>query len=170
MEDIIWKDVPGYSGYYEVNNHGLIRGVERLITFKCKSRVCKSKVLKQRENRNGYLKVTLSRYGIKKTYETHRLIALVFLPIPLGKSCVNHINGNKLDNRIENLEWVSHSENNLHAIKLGLRQCRRIVDIQSGRLYNSISEAAKETEISQSKLKRIFCMGQKNDTCLRLAV
>lgn len=68
-------------------------------------------------NRSGYYIVCLSKNGIAKNYFVHRLIALTFIPIIEGKNYVNHIDGNKLNNSIENLEWCTHSENMVHAVK-----------------------------------------------------
>lgn len=169
MEEIFWKDVPGYAGFYEVSNHGIIRSLNRTIDVLSIKKTLKGIILKQRKDRNGYLIVTLSKEGVEKTYACHRLCASAFLNNEFNKRCINHINGIKTDNRIENLEFATHGENNLHAIKHGLKPYKKLVNVCSGAAYDSMSEAAKANDISYSKLKRIFCMGQKNDTCLRLA-
>ena len=69
---------------------------------------------------NGYAKVFISQEGKRKYPMVHRLVAEKFLPNPEKKPCVNHKDGNKLNNSVENLEWVTHSENTRHAIKMGL--------------------------------------------------
>jgi hypothetical protein len=79
----------------------------------------KKKKLKQ-SKRNGYLCVSLCHKGLCKSINVHRIIAETFIPNPYNKKQVNHINGIKTDNRVENLEWVSHSENMIHAITNGL--------------------------------------------------
>ena len=171
MEEEVYKSVPNYEGYYEISNYGQVRGVERIISTPHQQRKLKSMVLKQRINRYGYLIIDLSKSSVSKTFEVHRLIALTFLPQQEGRNCVNHMDADKLNNNVENLEWVTPRENNLHAIKHGLvSSCKRVINICTGIAYNSISEAAIETEIPYSKLKRIFCRGQENDTCLRLAI
>lgn len=71
---------------------------------------------------NGYSIVHLYENGKRKTVQVHRLIALAFIPNPLGKKEVNHKDGNKLNNKVENLEWVTPSENLSHAVKNGLKR------------------------------------------------
>lgn len=80
------------------------------------------KILSQRKNNRGYHMVTLSLNGEKRTYLVHRLVAMVFIPNPLNKEQVNHIDCNKSNNDISNLEWVTQSENMLHAYENDLRE------------------------------------------------
>ncbi len=79
----------------------------------------KRKKLKQ-SKRNGYLCVSLCNNGFSKSFNVHRIIAEAFIPNPENKPQVNHINGIKTDNRVENLEWVTQSENTIHALSIGL--------------------------------------------------
>lgn len=78
------------------------------------------KIKLKQSKRNGYLCVSLCNKGLCKTINVHRIIAETFIPNPENKKQVNHINGIKTDNRVENLEWVTQSENAIHAIKNGL--------------------------------------------------
>lgn len=82
------------------------------------------RVLRQDSNRTGYKRVTLSVDGFVKRVFVHRLVATHYLPNPYGHQEVNHINGMKHDNRVENLEWVSNSQNKLHAIETGLQKSK----------------------------------------------
>lgn len=82
------------------------------------------RVLKQDPNRTGYKRVTLSYNGRLSRVFVHRLVALHYIPNPCGHKEVNHINGVKGDNRVENLEWVSSSYNKLHAIEIGLQKSK----------------------------------------------
>jgi len=99
MEEI-WK---AYNRYYEISNRGRVRNSET------------AHILAQNVNSGGYWYATLSR-PTKYNLTVHRGMAILFIPNPLNKTQVNHINGNKLDNSIENLEWASQEENLKHAV------------------------------------------------------
>jgi len=108
----IWKDIAGYEGLYQVSNYGRVR--------------CKKKngyrLLKIILDDHGYpiVRLYLNKIGITK--KVHRLLMLAFVPNPENKYAINHINGVPGDNRIQNLEWCSLSENTKHAYKIGLKK------------------------------------------------
>lgn len=104
----VWKDIPNYEGHYKVSNHGQVK------SFKQGKEINLTLVM----GYQGYLKVNLIKDGIKKSKTVHRLVMLAFL----GESDlqVNHKNGIKTDNRLENLEYCTASENTMHAYKTGL--------------------------------------------------
>lgn len=105
----IWKDVKGYEGLYQVSNHGRVKSLNYNHTKK-------EKVLVPLKHQNGYLFVNING----KQQSIHRLIAKTFIPNQKNKNQVNHIDGNKENNRIDNLEWCTAKENTRHAYKNGL--------------------------------------------------
>lgn len=103
----VWKDIPEYEGLYQVSNLGRVKSLKRKI------------FLKPRLTQRGYVTVVLYRNSVPNSFQIHRLIAFVFIPNPDNKPQVNHKNGVKTDNRVENLEWVTNYENCIHAHKNG---------------------------------------------------
>ena len=106
----IWKYIPDYDGDYQESNFG------RTKSFKNR----KEKILKPLLNDNGYLKVRLSKSGKETYYYIHNLVDMLFIPNPENKPEVNHIDGCKLNNHFENLEYLTDKENLDHAVKIGL--------------------------------------------------
>lgn len=117
----IWKSVVGYEGLYEVSNFGRIRALARAYCDK-NGRVSniKERIMKQPLSNTGYHHTALRKNGISVTRNLHRIIAEAFIPNPDNKPCINHINGDKSDNTLINLEWVTHAENIQHAGATGL--------------------------------------------------
>lgn len=111
MEEI-WKEITGFEGYYEVSTDGRIRGVERRVMCPFdKHIIIKSKPKSVSRFRTGYLYVNL--YKEHKTYKRliHRLVAEAFIPNPNNKPCIDHIDGDRTNNNVDNLRWCTHSEN-----------------------------------------------------------
>lgn len=123
----IWKDVKGYEGLYQVSNLGRVKSLDAYVNVgikNVKKALRKGKYLKATVNRCGYFIVELSKNGTRKTTTIHRLVASAFIDNPHNKPCVNHIDGNKQNNYISNLEWCTHSENIKHAFDNGLKVCK----------------------------------------------
>lgn len=148
----IWKDIKGYEGLYQVSNFGRIKSFVR--------NVSNPRIMKTYINRKGYIKCYIGG----KSKSIHRLVADAFIPNHKNKPQVNHIDGNKQNNNVENLEWATNSENQKHAIKCGLRsietllvKTRKAVKQfdKCGNLicrYNSVQEAARITRIWESQI------------------
>ena len=117
----IWKDIETHMGFYQVSNLGMVRSLDRTVTNKRygKQRI-KGCYLSCCINSAGYNHVALRDSGVVKVMTVHRLVANAFLSNPMGKETVNHINGDKNDNRIANLEWNTWKENVNHAWANGL--------------------------------------------------
>lgn len=107
----VYKDIPGYEGRYQVSNFGNVVSLNYLFTKK-------EKQLTPVKHHGGYLIIHLGKDKIRMI---HTLVAEVFIPKEEGKRFVNHIDGNKHNNRVDNLEWVTSKENMNHAIRTGLR-------------------------------------------------
>jgi len=129
LEGEIWKDVVGYEGIYKISNLCRIKSLSRVWKPSSKGG-CKmpEKILKWMYNVHGYLVVELRNNGDRKGGFSHRLIAQAFIPNPENKPEINHINGIKDDNRIENLEWCTKLENIQHSCRTGLRRDNRGID------------------------------------------
>ena len=112
MDKEIWRWVVGYEGLYMVSNMGNVMGVPKSTQA--------GHLIRARTGHRGYMHVCLCKDNKKKTFSVHRLVATAFIPNVDRKPEVNHKNGNRVDNRVENLEWVTRSENERHAYdKLG---------------------------------------------------
>jgi hypothetical protein len=131
-------------------------------------------------NKNGYYQISLTNeIGTKKLY-LHRLLAINFIDNPLNKSCINHINGIKSDNRLENLEWATYIENSKHAFRNGLAKhsnlfvnnkrlsrIKLVLDTQTGIFYESATEAAMSKNINVNTLTQRLRGIRPNFTSLK---
>lgn len=124
----IWKDIAGYEGLYQVSNFGRVKSIDRVVLQKdahggyAKFHY-KSKILELPINSEGYNQLKLDG----KIIRVHRAVAQAFIPNPANKPFINHKDGNKLNNRVENLEWCTNQENQIHASKiLGHKQGRHL--------------------------------------------
>lgn len=152
----IWKDIVGYEGFYQVSNQGRVKSLSRLVDnhsgFK---KVLKEKILKPTISKTGYFVLSFKKENKKKTFKLHRLVAFAFIPLIEGKNYVNHINGIKLDNSIENLEWCTIKENNNHAVINNLRNDIGIDNLNS-KLKKEDVLFIRESELKSKELALIF--------------
>ena len=120
-----FKDIKGYEGLYQISDMGRVK--------RLKSKGCLLERFLKVGYSSEYQKVSLHKKGNKKTHDVHRLVADSFIPNPNNKPQVNHIDGNKHNNRLSNLEYVTPSENAIHAFKLNLRDGGTVKGQQNGR-------------------------------------
>lgn len=114
-----WREIKGYEGYYEVSNYGRVRSVTRTIRYKSGHlRVINGQGIKLIKKNTGYMQVNLNINSKAKPALVHRLVANAFIENPMNKPQVNHIDGNGQNNSVLNLEWVTSSENSLHAYRV----------------------------------------------------
>lgn len=115
----VWKGVPGLEDRYEVSTLGRVRSLPIESKFGCRVKKYAGCILRLHYDKAGYLTVSLNLgHDKKKRYFVHRLVADAFIPRIIGKNIVNHKNGVRDDNRVENIEWCTTSENNLHAYRV----------------------------------------------------
>lgn len=163
MEEEIWKDIDGFEGYYQVSNYGRVKRVDRVVVRgngKSDSAVfhMPERIKELQTQTQGYLHTVLYKDGKYKTKRVNRLVASAFIPNPENKPEVNHIDGNKNNNRVDNLEWVTGIKNKRHARKNGLVKPykRPVLQIDiSGNVvaeYESIKHASTLTGISSGNI------------------
>lgn len=121
MNDEIWQDIPDWSGY-QVSNLGRVKSLSRLKNYGKVRAMSKEIILKHCVSGSRYCYVNLSNGVSQKIFPVHRLVANAFLVNPENKRTVNHKDGIKTNNRVSNLEWMTHSENHLHAYRNNIRK------------------------------------------------
>lgn len=152
-----WRDIRGYEGYYQVSNLGRVRSLNRYVKANKSGgiRLLKGKIMKltkikgRDDSDNRYVVVNLRREGEGKVHQVHRLVAEAFIPNPDNSPIPNHIDGNKDNNCVDNLEWCTYSENNKHALDTGLRRPRGIPIIQYDLEENYIAEYRSATDAAR---------------------
>ena len=159
----MWKDIKGYEGLYQVSDKGEIRRIYK---------GGRTKLLKLWQSAN-YYTVCLSDHCRKKTHAIHRLVAETFLEKPEYAEEVNHKDGNKLNNNVENLEWVTQRENNIHSIDVlgnnpfGKAPKKvRCIDIDTGELvaeYRSLMDASRSVGKASARASiSLVCQGMQS--------
>lgn len=154
---VIWKDVEGFEGLYKVSNEGVLVSTPRKGT--------KGGVVKPCNVHGGYLMYRLCKKGKIHRELAHRLLANHFIPNLENKPYINHIDGNPINNTLDNLEWVTQKENVQHAIKMGLvtnmGETHYQVKLTDGEVLE-IRDLYKHKIYNQRELGEIYGVGQAN--------
>lgn len=144
----IWEDAKGFTDYYKVSNYGRVKSLPRSGT--------NGRILVLCTTRGGYLKVCLSVFNKNIHRSVHQLVAQTFIKNPKKLKQVNHINGNKKDNTVWNLEWCTGSDNLKHAYRIGIKSSRgekhsqnKLTWIQVGIIREAIAAGHSKTEIAK---------------------
>jgi hypothetical protein len=181
MDKEQFKDIKGYEGSYQVSNYGRVKSLDReVVTSKGVTRKIKEKILTLKVNRYGYLEAYLCESGKLRTFLVHRLVASAFIDKIEGKHEVNHIDGNKANNRADNLEWCTPKENIKHAYDNNVsgfkdRVRENLERINKEKSYSkiilkknneilvfkSLSEASKEIGTHRGNISRCIRKGWK---------
>lgn len=157
MEEI-WKDIPGYEGLYQASSLGRIKSLSRNISVEAKNQhtkfVCdkslKEKILKLKKTKDGYYEIGLFKNNKCKYFRVHRLIAKTFLDNPFCLPIINHKNHNRLDNKVDNLEWCT--------VKYNVRysKAKKIMQLDKNKkvikIWNCMSDVQEMLGIRVSKL------------------
>jgi hypothetical protein len=175
MEEI-WKDIEGYEAIYQVSNTGQVKSLKSLHAES-------GLILKIHNQIKGYSRVNLWKKGVCKSATIHRLVAMSFIENKDNKNQVNHKDGVKSNNCVENLEWCNASQNMIHAYKIGLKKpnvlskthrekmseinSKNIIDVFTGVVYKSIRMASKFHPFTETYLSMMLRGERPNKTNLQ---
>ena len=146
-----WRDIKGYEGLYQVSNLGRVYGIKR------------QRFLNTVYDRNGYSSVKLTKNGIGKLLSLHRIVAINFIPNQENKPQVNHIDEDKTNNMVSNLEWTTAKENVNHGTRTErmIKTMNKNIVCSNGKEYNSIKEACQELNCHSSGVVNVLKGKQK---------
>jgi hypothetical protein len=156
MTEEIWKDIEGFENYYQVSNIGRVRSLDRSVVYSktgyngALGAVFKGKILHIQTDKRGYVGLNFSKNRNITLHRIHRLVAIAFIKRVEGKAEVNHIDGNKGNNCVENLEWCNRSENNKHAFSAGL-------NYQHKGKFNKQSIAVDQYDLNGNFIRHFAC-------------
>lgn len=141
----IWKDIHGYEGLYQVSNFGRVKRLKREKLWRGTKVKIDEKIMSISKDRSGYFTIQLYNNNIDKRHRVHRLVASAFIGV--SELQVNHIDGIKTNNNINNLEYVTASENIKHYIENNIviyKQKQRLLDLRNNKIYDSIRQGCRE--------------------------
>lgn len=168
MTKEIWKDIPGYEGLYQVSNIGRIKRLESTVMqwnpqLQKKVPVVYKKRYLNFETTRGYNRATLSKDNKQQRFQVHRLVAEAFVPNPDNKPCVNHINHIRIDNRADNLEWVTYKENEAAKGKFNNKPFKAIDPEGNETIWYVQLECARQLKLSRHGIR--LCLNGTQESC-----
>ena len=144
-----WRDIKGFEGLYQVSNLGRVKK----LNYRGKEN--REKILKGVPDKDGYLRIHLHKYNKSKTKRIHRLVAECFIENPNNYPMINHIDENKQNNNVENLEWCTTKYNNTYGMRIekaAISKSKKVICITTGEKFDSIKEAARKYKISNGRI------------------
>lgn len=176
----IWRDIKGYEGLYQVSNLGRVKSLPRFRQSHYKGGYySKTRIMRGEVTFNGYARVGLTKDNKTRKVRIHRLVAETFIDNPHNLEQVNHIDGNKNNNKVNNLEWVNRSQNMKHAYKNNLifapkgnksslygkinglcKHSKKVICVTTGDVYDSIIEIERKYGINHAGISAC-CIGKR---------
>ncbi len=168
-----WVDVHGYEGFYQVSSFGRVKRFKRK---NCNNQHKYDSILKPKFNKKGYLSVSFHVNGKVKGFRINRLVGCMFIPNPDNKPEVNHKDGIKINNRKNNLEWNTGSENQLHSFRVLKRKVtaywtgkggkefhssKRVQCVETEQIFDTVNDAAKYVGLSRAIIWKVCTHPEK---------
>ena len=156
----IWKDIEGFEGAYQISNFGKVKSLNRTLS---NGRRITGRILKAKYDKDGYCSVHLTLNGINKHVRVHQLVCKAFLDNPCNYKIINHKNGIRDDNRVENLEWCDNSYNQWHRCHVNCNppdnsyKCKQVrATLLNGDIltFNSVTECGEYFNVTRTAIER----------------
>lgn len=153
----VWKDIKGFEGIYQISNFGNVRSLDRRVVNHKNgaTRIVPGMILSPWDNGNGYLVVSLNDKRKRKNFYVHRIVAEHFIDNPENKPCVNHLDYNKYNNCVSNLEWCTQIENVSHSIDNMRRHRKQCKPTNTGEKYISKSTKRQKYDVYRVAIKKL---------------